>query len=159
MELKDRIRIYILNNVENESIFPRNDYEIHFANEGYEELAQKCFSLKDSRIQGWGRKKKVQWVFIAKGASDMTKILAEIVLDELSDKLVDFLYVERLEEAILDWKQGEKLEDKRRDYFFGRIQDGEKMRNECVKKYLSIISSHHGNCWYRYHHNFMKNVH
>ena len=128
-ELKGKIKIYVLcGEKSNDSI---TGFE-----EGYEILAEKTSVLKDSRVQGWGKEKVVCWVFLAKGTSEAAMALAELVLDELQEKFTDYLYIERLESISSEWIKGKELSDRRREYFFGFIQDGEKLRNECVKKIL-----------------------
>lgn len=128
-ELKGKIKIYVLcGEKSNDSI---TGFE-----EGYEILAEKTSVLKDSRVQGWGKEKAVCWLFLAKGTSEAAMALAELVLDELQEKFTDYLYIERLESISSEWIKGKELSDRRREYFFGFIQDGEKLRNECVKKIL-----------------------
>lgn len=111
-----------------------NTTESRYTDEYIKLASETRTNFRDSRIYGWGAEKTATWEFWVEKESELAIVLAETALEELKNKFTDYLYIEQLQETILnsDLRQS----NKKMEYFFEAIQDGEKLRNVCVKKIL-----------------------
>lgn len=95
--------------------------------------------LSDSRLSGGGGSQKVWWIWAGDTIKESLKLILKIFTDEISGKIKDMLYLERI------WELGRKLdgnmsqkaeklkENKTYQHFFGNLMDKDWLNTQYVK--------------------------